>query len=143
MALSRCSIKENTEADTQAINGMADAYVQAISTGDLDAMMDLMDDDVVMMPPNESTRSGEEAVRSWYKGGFDRFNYKDAAYPTDEIQIFGVWALKRGQFMATLVPKTGGDPVHIHIKAIHILKKQSNGAWKISHAIWNSNPASD
>lgn len=95
MVLSGCAKKGDIQINVDAINGLANEYTRAIGTGDLEAVVSLMTDDVVMMPPDESTRTGKEAIRSWYKSGLDRFNYKNVTYPTDEIKVFGDWALRR------------------------------------------------
>ena len=63
MVLSGCAKEGDIQEDVDTIDGMADKYTQAIGSGNLEAIMSLMAEGVIMMPPNESTRTGKDVFQ--------------------------------------------------------------------------------
>jgi ketosteroid isomerase-like protein len=57
----------------------------------------------------------------------------------EEVQVSGDLAFARGTYAATVTPKAGGEETFIDGKYMTILKRQTDGSWKIHRDIFNSN----
>lgn len=137
LVISTCTKSSDTEADIEAIENMEDLFERAFNENNINMLMDLYTDDAIAMPPNAPTIYGKEAIRTWYQ--YIEENIYDITYPADEVQVFGYWAFRRGTFKGTWKAKGGEESGVSNNKGLLLLRKQSDGSWKISHAIFNSN----
>ncbi len=126
-----------TPAAAGPLEMMRKGYEAAYNTGDASALAELYTDDAVVMPYDGSTRIGAEGVKSYYQPRFDQFT-TNIAISVEESGMLGDWAFARGNYMATLTPKTGGKTLEIQGKWVEICAVQGDGSWKIARHIWNS-----
>ena len=126
-----------TEADVEAIRAVLANNAAVISSGDLDGWLDQFTDDAIFMNPNAEALKGVEASRQFAQPLFDQFAH-DMEVTVDEIEVFGDRAFARWSFTWAFTPKAGGDTIQEKGKEIWIFKRQSDGAWKCTHIIWNS-----
>ena len=47
----------------------------------------------------------------------------------------GDWAFHRGRAYTTLRPFGGGEPIAVHSEVVVILRRESDGTWKIARNI--------
>ena len=127
----------DVEADVEAIKALEQATMKAFNEGDLDSYISLFVDDAVWMPPGNVTIQGKEEIRNWLN--FDLFSY-DIAITVDEVQVNGDWAFVRDNWKGAGSQKESGETTEFNMKSIVIVKRQPDGSWKITHAIWNRNP---
>jgi len=59
-------------------------------------------------------------------------------YTSSDVTISGDLAVVRYTAELTMTPKAGGSPATERIKGIHVMKRQSDGTWKIAQDVWNS-----
>ena len=128
----------DVEADKEAIKEWFDTYTSTDTAEDLDAWVDHFAEDIIAMPPNEATMKGKEALRQWGQPFFDQFNQEELG-TIKEIEESGNWAFARVPYTLKLTPKGGGETLLANGKGIYIFKRQADGTWKASNAIWNSN----
>jgi len=128
----------NIEADVEAIKAWFDTYTSTATAEDLDAWIDHFAEDIIAMPPNEATIKGKEVLRQWGQPFFDQFNQEELV-TIKEIEVSGNWAFARFPYTLKLTPKGGGETFQANGKAIYIFRRQADGTWKVSHAIWNGN----
>jgi len=122
------------EADVAAIESLTNQVMNAWNEGDLDAFMATVAEDAVYMPPGEPVLIGKESIRNWYD--FDNFSF-DVTISSDEIEICGDWAIQRATWKGSWIQKDSGETTQIESKDIIIYRRQPDGSWKESHAIWN------
>ena len=137
LMISTCTKNSDTEADIEAIENMGDIFARAFNENNINMLMGLYTDDAIVMPPNAPTISGKEAVRTRYQ--YIEESIFDITRSADEVQVFGDWAFRRGTFKGTWKAKEGEESGVSNNKGLTILRRQSDGSWKISHAIFNSN----
>jgi len=90
------------------------------------------------MAPDTPAQTGRKAVEEYYQSIFDEFEPQlESRYV--EIDLSGDLAYGRGIAKVTLISKTSGDTLTSTAKYVNILKRQSDGSWKTTHDIWNSN----
>ena len=131
-----------SEADEAAIEGVHLRETQAIKGKDAAHFLALFDSDLVVMPPNEPPIVGKAALRSWFLRVTDQFSI-DPDFSVEEIKTSGDWAFERFSFRRTTTPAGGGEPATVQGKGVHVFRRQSDGSWKISRDIWNSDEAPD
>jgi ketosteroid isomerase-like protein len=55
-----------------------------------------------------------------------------------EVAVLGDAAVERLTFASRATPLAGGDTTEDIGKGLHVYARQPNGAWKLTHDIWNS-----
>jgi ketosteroid isomerase-like protein len=71
----------------------------------------------------------------------EEFGVSAAEYVVHDIEIHGDIAIDYYEGELTMNPVDGGAPMLALLKGIHVLKRQADGSWKISHDVWNANTA--
>lgn len=138
-ALAACSpsAPATSASDEQGVHAAHEAYVTAINTNDVNAIMALVTDDIVYLPPNGPALSGTAAVRPWLEGYV-------AAYRTHwekttvELIVSGDWAIEHYAYQSTDTPIAGGAAVTDTGKGVNIYCRQADGSWRVARDIWNS-----
>ena len=90
------------------------------------------------MPPDAPAVFGKEQILVVNESKFEPFNI-NMAIKKDEVQINGDLAFSRGTYTASLTPKAGGETINLIGKYLTILKKQTDGSWRIYCDCFNSN----
>jgi hypothetical protein len=91
------------------------------------------------MPPNCPPNVGTENIRAWSGAFLAAFAVK-FSLRLGEVTLTGAdWAFERGTYTITLMPATGGAPVHDAGKYITIYQRHAGDTWVIAGDIWNSN----
>ncbi len=123
-------------ADEAAIRDMTSDYTAAVAAGDLQRFLSVFSDDVVVMPPDHPTARGRDAFTAFVKPFFDEFTLLETI-SYDEIRVAGDWAVGTFTYSFTTTPKAGGASSRELGKGIWLFRRSGDGAWKITHAVWN------
>ncbi len=138
-----CAPEPNSEMTMedarQAIEQVHGRYIEAVLAEDVEAFLDTVTDDFVLMPPHEPSARGKVAVRAWFNATFGAYSTVKLEFPTAEITIDHDWAFKHYTFDWTLDPKAGGDQIRDRGNGLYIYHREDDGSWKIAYDIWNSN----
>lgn len=59
-------------------------------------------------------------------------------YVDTKIEVVGDRAIERYRGEMKLTPKVGGEGIEVKVKGIHIYQRQSDGSWRMSQDIWNT-----
>jgi ketosteroid isomerase-like protein len=125
----------STEADVEAIKNVARDEVAAGNAGDLESFLAILSDDIEIIPYGQPAVRGEQA-RQWIREFMDQATIQ-ITYTNEEIVLDGDLGVHRYSFEWTVTPKGGGDSIHERGAGIHVMKRQSDGSWKIAVDIWN------
>jgi tryptophan-rich sensory protein len=116
------------------------AYVAAINSNNLDAVLGMLTDDVVFMPPNDTPRIGKRAVRPWiaaylrtYRTHWDK--------PVQEFVVSGDWAFERYAYTSTGTPLQGGAPRVDTGWGFVVYHHDDDGNWRVARDAWGSDHA--
>ncbi|MHC4545075.1 MAG: YybH family protein [Planctomycetota bacterium] len=129
--------EDNNEEDVKAIRKLFDDFCEAHKYGDGVKLAEFYTDDAMLMPSDEPIVSGKVAIASRYQRDFEDFTVELVTIP-DEIDVSGNLGFVRGTFTVKLTPKAEGEKIEITFKAISILRKGTDGSWKLYCDIWNS-----
>jgi len=113
----------------------------AIESGDMDGYRAVLTDDAVFLPPNSHPKEGQE-LREWLRAFVDGFRAEWSSYVSTEVVESGDTAYHSFTYTWRLHPRAGGEPITASGKGVHLLRRGSDGAWRIAREIWNASPAS-
>ena len=127
----------NKQDDIKAIRKLFDDFCAAHKYDDGAKLAEFYADDAILMPSDEPIVSGKVAIASRYQQDIDKFTAELTTTP-DEIDVSGNLAFVRGTFTIKLTPRAGDEKIEATFKAISILRKSTDGSWKLYCDIWNS-----
>jgi ketosteroid isomerase-like protein len=116
-----------TDTDREAIRTATQNYVKADDARDVDAMMQIIAEGVVYMPPGSQPLVGRESIRAFFK----RHPWDTLAETPAEIEGRLDFAIVRGKYTGT----AQGMPLSGYY--IEVWQKQ-DGAWRVTRKLWNS-----
>ena len=135
---SGCTDKSETvDEDLDALREFLSHAGDAVNTGDVEAEVKRFEPNGVYMWPGVPAIEGHEALRKWFEMRFSKYEI-ELKSETLEIEVAGEWAFERGRSVAKIRPRDGGDVQVVRGKYLNILRKQSDGTWRISRRIRNA-----
>jgi uncharacterized protein (TIGR02246 family) len=142
LALSCAGLRAAGSAgDEAAIRAVFDKYVSTIETHDADGWMALWDEGGVQLPPDAPMHVGKTEIK---KANYEEIKDSSANFSMglqiQEVLIMsGGYGLARGVYHWTLTLKDGVVAAAYDGKFMTVLKKQSDGTWRIFRDCFNSN----
>jgi ketosteroid isomerase-like protein len=79
-------------------------------------------------------------LRRWLDTTFAQVTLS-GQYTSSEVTVSGDWAVDRYAGTLTATPKGGGAPMQEQIKGVHIMRRDTDGTWRIAQDIWNTDAA--
>lgn len=128
-----CSL---SEADVAWIRAMESEHELQAATADFDAMSTSFAEDVVLMPPNHPDIVGRTPLRQW-QGQFLAMG-DDYDLTVEEVAGCGDLAYVRGTYSLSFTPLGAPQPVVDAGRWLHILRRQADGTWLITHDVFSS-----
>ncbi len=130
--------RQDLETAIAALRDAADAYHDAASAKDRDAVVAFYADDAVMIPPNAEQVEGIVGVRN-YRFGFIENPSVQTQFETIRVDVssggdFG-WTLA---IVEVTFAGPDGQPAGDRIRDFHVWKRQTDGSWKLVVDMWNS-----
>ena len=113
----------------RAIEAAVQRYVDASNQGDADALASLYADDAVLLPPDHEPVRGRAAIGDFWRQGTD----EGLEVTTLRVEVDGDLGYLVGRYH---LPATGEEPADSG-KYVMCLKRQLDGAWKLTADIWN------
>ena len=119
-----------SSADEQAIRALVATWLEASAAGDLDRVLELMDDDVIFLGAGRPPMRGKAAFRDASRA-MDGKSRLSGRAEVQEVRVFGDWAYCWNQLNVTITPILGGEPTRLAGPALSILRKRADGRWVI------------
>jgi uncharacterized protein (TIGR02246 family) len=121
-------------ADLAAIEKLHRADIEVTMTQDPSSMASLFSDDAVnlMFPsPAVGTKAMREAFEK-FRADYPDFRVLKYAPNVKDVQIADEWAIEMMYGESTYKLSAKDNPVSVQIKALRVLKRQSDGSWKFA-----------
>jgi uncharacterized protein (TIGR02246 family) len=115
------------DADERKIRELLDAWSQATRTGDVDAVLELMADDVVFLTPGQEPFGKAEFERA----ARNQSVAVDGKTDIEELEISDSWAWMRTRIEVTMTPASGA-PQHRAGHTLTILRRDPDGRWQLA-----------
>lgn len=124
--------KSNTMTDDErAIRELVQTWFTATKAGDIQTVLSLMTDDVVFMTPGNEP-FGKEAFATTAKRMEDALQVLEGTSEIREIQVLGDWAYLRNYIEITMTTPDRSTPVRRSGFTLTILRKESDGQWRVA-----------
>jgi len=120
------------------IDRTRDEYAASWKAGDTARISGLYTDDAIVMYPDQPPVVGRAAISEYFKGFFTEFEALDFQLASSEIVVAGDFAYDRGTYRWKAKPKKGGPPVDDDGKYLVILRRESDGRWRVARDMDNS-----
>jgi len=133
-------ITGGTEEDRVRMTEVAEKWLAAYASGDLEGIMSVMHADATLMPHNQATSRGTESVRAYFATRIGRPGIK-LVDDLQEIRINGDWAYVRGKFRFEIDLGPEKEPI-VHNGRYLILYEKVGGDWKVLRDMDNLDPVS-
>lgn len=125
-------MENTTSSASSAIQGIIPRWNQACLDRDWDALLSMCTTDMVFMPPEGSPVAGA-AIRPWLEA-FPVI--KTMWWEVSDLDESGDLAVARGPVKETL--EIEGQEVLIDGKYCDVLRRGTDGEWRLSVVMWNS-----
>ena len=126
------------QADQEALTQLGQDYEAVFNAQDAAGVAATYADDAVRSMPNAAPTTGNDAIQASLQATFDQFEGQ-ITLSRDEVQVAGDWAFSAGTAAVTLTPKEGGEAIELRSSYISILRRQTDGSWKIARSVVSSN----
>lgn len=114
-------------------------WVNIAKTQDFDQLASILSDDIVLMPPNDTSLYGKAEVIEWFKEYFANFKIANLTPTEREVFVAGEGVvIENWTYMVSIKPIDGSERIRDDGRFLTIWKRQPGGSWKMSHSIWNS-----
>jgi uncharacterized protein (TIGR02246 family) len=120
-----------SQEDADAIRVLKAAYTRNAVAGDWNSWIDTLTPDAVVMPVDRKLR-GRDAILAWARS-MPRLS--TFAAPIEEVRGAGDLAYATGNYLLTFVAADGTSSLE-QGSFVDILRRQSDGSWRIARAIW-------
>ena len=121
----------------QDLRDVTQRYVEAFNRGDLDAAVEFYTDDATFLHPHAEIVSGKQAIKEFFEAGRVFLGLKRLNFEILESGCDGNLAYERGIMQIDIEPE-GGQALVDKGKYLVVMKRQSDGSWKVAVDIWNS-----
>ena len=116
-----------------AIGDTSQTFVQTYLAGDWTAVVAMVTEDAVWMPPNQPAREGRADIQEWLSPQIVT-NFEVTALDTQGRSGF---AYTRGSFSSTFTAEGLEGSVSDTGKCVGIWRKEPEGLWVLGEVIWN------
>jgi uncharacterized protein (TIGR02246 family) len=129
------------DVDREAITRVTAELLAAVNASDVDRCLAVWADDGVLMPPHHPAVHGHQAIGDYFRDLFGRSRFT-FTFTSSEIQLAGDTAVERVTYTVWVWSASDSSTVEDVGKGVHVYTRQTNGAWKLSQDIWNSDRSS-
>ena len=130
-----------TKRDLDLIEELDRIDIEASKAQDSAALLSLWDDDGIALPPEGEPIVGKEALTAWLQADAEPdYLVTEYAHNFEERKILGDWAFEWGTYTSAAEPLGEGESIRATGKLLRILRRQTDGTWKVARAIWNHDP---
>ncbi len=122
-------------ADEAAIRAVLQGLETTFNAGDIDAMAEYVDGDMVSLAPGIPPIRGEAANRQGWEEGLATMDVE--WHPTTEqVWVSGDLAVAWGHSTSTGGPK-GGEVAQVRSKDVRVFRRGSDGVWRMLLETWS------
>jgi uncharacterized protein (TIGR02246 family) len=127
-------------AGVREIRSVATGIVAADNQRDLERVLAFYADDAILMPPGEGPVAGRARIRPRYEALFASVTPEIQVH-IDEACVDGSMGFVRGRNGGRVVARDTGEPRTLDDAFLMLLRRGTDGAWRISHLMWHRQTA--
>ncbi len=131
--------REKPHQDSERVLAVVSEERAAVENADIARYLAILDDGAMFMPPDAPPKDGA-VLRAWLKDFVDRFKVEWLSFVSTEVVVVADLAYHAYTYTWQVTPHAGGQSTVASGKGMHILRRQSDGSWKVAREIWNGSP---
>jgi uncharacterized protein (TIGR02246 family) len=113
-------------------------WTEAAKASDAAKIASVYCDDIVLMPPNETSLYGRSEATEWWEEYFENFKVTVLNGTERDVRIIGDQAIELWTYMVAIDPVRGGDRIRDDGRSLTVWKREQDGIWRVAETIWNS-----
>ena len=130
----------NLEQARREVAAADSAWAAAAVARNLEASVNALAEDAVMLPPDQAPVVGRAAINGYMAGAFAIPGFSVSWSPGDiKVASSGDMAYSIGRSRYT-VPDSSGAVRTVHAKGVTVWRREADGTWKCVADIWNGAP---
>lgn len=120
----------NETQPEQEIRDVIDTWMRATAFGDLDQVLDLMDEDVTFLLPGQPPMRGRDAFATAFRamGASTRI---EGSSDIREVEVVGDHAFVWNQLAVTVHPPDGGEVLKRAGSVLSVFRRGADGKWRL------------
>ena len=130
------AVSSRAQDDRAAIDQVRIDFNTAYNAGDAEGMGALIAPDGIWMAPGQPAVSGHDTIKGLYASVFAELQSAFELH-AGNIEVCGDCAYLCGSFTRTDTTQADAAGTTASGNYLFVLKKQSDGSWKIARDIWN------
>jgi len=128
----------DTDEIHAAIAANDEKFMADVNRGDPAAGAAAYTNDAIVMPPNQSSIEGKQAIKNYLAELSSQLRSSDFQLSISEFDVQGDTAIVRGTYSSNITVPGMDTPIEDRGKTLNVWKKQADGSWKLHRDIWNS-----
>jgi uncharacterized protein (TIGR02246 family) len=125
--------------DRSALAALRQGWATDLRDKRLDASLERYADDAVFYNPDGSNATGKAQIRLLFEQVMRTYD-SDLRFHSRAIAVSGALAYDSGDYEETLTPRDGGPVQHPHGNYLMVLRRGSDGRWRIERQMWTTAP---
>ena len=129
------------EKGLQAIETLHKKDMAASKAGDFETLRSLISDDAVIRPPGGNSIRGKAELDANFgrmKEASGQAEVLEYFQEFEEVKVIGDYAFEWGTVRGAMRSKESGETERSSYQMMRVLKRQSDGEWKVHRSIWNA-----
>jgi uncharacterized protein (TIGR02246 family) len=118
-------------SDEKEIRGLIARWHDLTAEGDVDALLELMSEDVVFLVAGHEPMRGRQAFADALRSLLETHRIESSGI-VDEVVVSGNFGYSWTQLKVKTTPLAGGDTTVRTGSTLSIFRKESNGAWVLA-----------
>ena len=120
--------------DEKAIRDLVENWQRETKAGNLNAILDMMTEDVVFMLAGRPPMRGRDAFAETFRAGMQTQKFRiDSSAEIEELQLLSdTAAFCRTRLAVNMIPLNGGEPIQREGYTMTIFRKCPDGPWRLS-----------
>ncbi|MBN2091841.1 SgcJ/EcaC family oxidoreductase [candidate division KSB1 bacterium] len=131
--------ESSSEVDLAAIQKLHETDMAAAKIHDIHTLITLVTNDCILLPPKLEPIRGREAIWKFMQEQLpenQKYAITEYIQHFEEVKIIGDWAYEWANFHGTYHLKSGGSELQERSRLFRILRRQTDGSWKVARVIW-------
>ena len=122
------------DEEIQEIRRVEVRWTAAVEAGDIEALGRLMTEDIVVIHGNGRLVCGKEAMMNDTARSLKDFSVRQTV-ESEETIVAGEWAFDRAKVHTVISTREGGETKQFDSRTVTLLRKHSEGEWRVARVI--------
>lgn len=123
---------------TDPIAESRNIWTEGVKTSNAAKIMSVFCEDVLLMPPNETSLYGKSEATEWWEEYFEHFKVTVLNGTERDVRVVGNQSIELWTYMVAIDPVRGGDRIRDDGRSLTVWKLEPDGIWRVAETIWNS-----